>query len=443
MPYHPYQTGNHYDYTFNMFNPTYQPRIEHFNSGNNKSKEWEQCGGEDWTGSEDCQSGCDCVTKNSWYSMCQPKEEGCVCNTPTSSEPSGEGYTILDILPRSETGENLWTQIFPAFKEGGTCNPQHKNLPRDDPDRTACGVFDEGDLSGLDNFLDAALQYPNFCSGPDLTKNKRELAAFFANMYQETGCGTPASYQRNCQISEVGENGRDANSIGGYFGRGPLQLTMDANYALASRGIENNKWDWNLSCKDVGEEAFAPPPQGVGANICGKNRKKVYSDPIISWSTGIWYWVNRPMSEQATWGYRVFGAKSCHQIMQSDDCSTNCFAGTIQVINGALECSGEQNINKTNSRIDFYIHIGKILQVPEIVDNEKGVRDCLQQTCKNKQLQTPPCSEEGGGGGDDGVGGGGGNRCGTTWDDANTRTPIIKCTLEDCPGELKCYAGPF
>ena len=46
------------------------------------------------------------------------------------------------------------------------------------------------------------------------------------------------------------------------------------------------------------------------------------------------------MSADATWGLKAFGSKTCHEIMQSENCSINCFAGTIQVINGALECDG-------------------------------------------------------------------------------------------------------
>ena len=91
MPYHPYQQGNQYDYTFNMFNPTYQPRIEHFNSGNNKSlklpppppfcrlppepEPYGQCGGKGWNGSKSCPDGSICQYQSEWYSQCKPMEE--------------------------------------------------------------------------------------------------------------------------------------------------------------------------------------------------------------------------------------------------------------------------------------------------------------------------------------------------------------------------------
>ena len=116
MPYHPYQTGNHYDYTFNMFNPSYQPRIERFNSGNNVSKEWEQCGGKDWTGSQDCQSGCHCVEKNPDYFICQP-EEGNYCETLMSDhdlviDKLLDERTIVKVIYYSDWRSSESSEIF-------------------------------------------------------------------------------------------------------------------------------------------------------------------------------------------------------------------------------------------------------------------------------------------------------------------------------------------
>ena len=95
------------------------------------------------------------------------------------------------------------------------------------------------------------------------------------------------------------------------------------------------------------------------------------------------------MSADATWGFKAFGGKTCHEIMQSNFCSVNCFAGTIQVINGALECTGASNVAKTNGRIDYYSHVGKILDVPEFKDKyniSNQIKQCLKNTCMAKKF---------------------------------------------------------
>ena len=214
---------------------------------------------------------------------------------------NNENYSILDILPRNSRGEEVWIKIFPEFARDAECIIS-------DPTRSGCKLLKSGPLQGLGNFIDAAVKFPKFCNGPDLNKNKRELAAFFANVYQETGCGISRIDGRHCEISEVSND--NSSFIGGYFGRGPLQITYEINYAQASRGVKNNKWDWwdpgDLKCSSLGNSIGAPPPAGIGANICNENRKKLSTDPVLSWMSAIWYWVNRPMSADAIWGNNNF-----------------------------------------------------------------------------------------------------------------------------------------
>ena len=78
---------------------------------------------------------------------------------------------------------------------------------------------------------------------------------------------------------------------------------------------------------------------------------------------------------------------TCHQIMQSDYCDINCFAGTIQVINGGLECGGNVAKVKTENRINNYVNIGKKLEIPEFLENHQLIRHCISKTCEIKDLR--------------------------------------------------------
>ena len=88
-----------------------------------------------------------------------------------------------------------------------------------------------------------------------------------------------------------------------YFGRGPIQLTWNFNYGPAGQSIG---FDWLNS------------PETVA------------TDPVISFKTALWYWVNavQPVISQG-------------------------FGATIRAINGAIECNGG-NPAAVQARINYY-----------------------------------------------------------------------------------------
>lgn len=55
-------------------------------------KKWGQCGGKKYNGPTECESGCECIMKNEWYSQCKPKpiQEGQV---PLWGQCDGENWT--------------------------------------------------------------------------------------------------------------------------------------------------------------------------------------------------------------------------------------------------------------------------------------------------------------------------------------------------------------
>lgn len=91
----------------------------------------------------------------------------------------------------------------------------------------------------------------------------------------------------------------------GYYGRGPIQLSWNFNYGPAGKSIGFD-----------------------GLN----NPERVAEDPVISFKTALWYWINN---------------------VQSTIVSGQGFGATIRAINGALECDGANPETVTN-RVKYY-----------------------------------------------------------------------------------------
>ncbi|RVW34318.1 Endochitinase EP3 [Vitis vinifera] len=125
-------------------------------------------------------------------------------------------------------------------------------------------------------FLEALNSFSQFGRVGSEEDSKREIAAFFAHVTHETGR---------------------------YYGRGPIQLSWNYNYGPAG--------------EDIGFDGLNSP-------------ETVASDPVVSFKTALWYWVNfvQPVIGQG-------------------------FGATIRAINGALECDGA-NQATVNARVEYY-----------------------------------------------------------------------------------------
>jgi predicted chitinase len=137
------------------------------------------------------------------------------------------------------------------------------------------------------NLCKAISKYPTFATSGDVTAQKREVAAFFANVARETGMLMYID-----QISHDPANGN-------YWGRGPLQLTWNYNYDACGKAI--------------GQPLLATPTL-------------VSTDGSITWQTGLWFW----MTNDGGTG------KTPHTAIVNGN-----FGGTINAINGGLECKGD------------------------------------------------------------------------------------------------------
>lgn len=178
--------------------------------------------------------------------------------------------------------------------------------------------------SGL---LEAIKAYPEFGNFGSETENKREVAAFLANIMHE-------SIELQA-INELDKSVHDhyCNDKQGvpcapgkqYFGRGPIQLSWNFNYALAGKALDLDL----LNDPDM-----------------------VSRDAAVAWKTALWYWMEIKGS----------GPLPSHVAMKQN----LGFGETVRSINGALECSKPvDNIGymQQQKRIKNYLEITKMLEV--------------------------------------------------------------------------------
>jgi hypothetical protein len=222
-------------------------------------------------------------------------------NKIQTSEPETTSSDIEKHIPRS-----LWmTMVAPS------------------PDRDIA-VNERPYFSSYDLFLKACSRYPKFGTNPDSFIAKREIAAFFGNLKQEThfvinreqSClNNPCDWISPPQKSPVC-NGSWSKC--GFFGRGPIQLTHYSNYENFSRKVYNN--DSLLRDPDL-----------------------VAKQADIGWESAFWFWFENGIHDAIT--------KS----------RTSPFKITIQKINGTLECNKETPGG--NNRIRYFKEYCQLLGV--------------------------------------------------------------------------------
>ncbi|TYI11974.1 hypothetical protein ES332_A09G243800v1 [Gossypium tomentosum] len=158
-------------------------------------------------------------------------------------------------------------------------------------------------FNGNLNQADASCEGRNFYS----------RAAFLEALNSFTQFGTADDTRHFCYIEEINGATRDycdetntqypCNPDKGYYGRGPIQLSWNFNYGPAGESI--------------GFDGLNSP-------------ETVATDPVISFKTALWYWVNfvQPVISQG-------------------------LGATIRAINGAIECDGG-NQAAVQARINYY-----------------------------------------------------------------------------------------
>jgi hypothetical protein len=220
-----------------------------------------------------------------------------------------------------------WNELFPN---------RHGRNPKNPKKRTS-------DFYSFKAFVDAARHFPNFLTGDPMTQ-KRELAAFLANIAQETSGGwaeAPGGYFKwGLYFVEEVEDSLKNNYADlskknyppvpgkSYLGRGPKQLSWNYNYGQFSEA-------W-FGVKD----SLLQHPEWLSENA------------ELSFASAIWFW----MTPQ-------FPKPSCHEIMtgawkpNANDLLKGRvpgFGATVNVINGGVECGKGTELEKTAYRYKYY-----------------------------------------------------------------------------------------
>ncbi len=216
------------------------------------------------------------------------------------------------------------------------------------------GVFSKtrvSDFYTFKAFVKAARVFPNFLTG-DKTTQKRELAAFLANIAQETSGGwaeAPDGYFKwglyfveemedstKSKYADLTKKNYPPVEGKSYLGRGPKQLSWNYNY-----GQFSETW---FGTKD----SLMQHPEWLA------------KDPVLSFASAIWFW----MTPQ-------FPKPSCHDIMSGKWKPTENdllkgrvpgFGATVNVINGGVECNGAK-LDKTAYRYQYYQYFCNYFQV--------------------------------------------------------------------------------
>ena len=181
------------------------------------------------------------------------------------------------------------------------------------------------------------ITYANFCTEKDAATNKKELAAFFAQIAHETRKGENSKYndglmaihENDTTLSYIADNDTYPPVAGKkYYGRGPMQISYNGNYGYASDCIFGDK------------------------RMLLNNPRLIETNPVISFETAIYFWMTPQTAKP-----------SAHDVMigewqpgTADKAAgrTPGFGMTINIINGGIECGKGDNLYNMNDRIGFY-----------------------------------------------------------------------------------------
>jgi len=214
-------------------------------------------------------------------------------------------------------------------------------------------IYHNPDFYSFTTFVKAARLFPAFLSDGDTIIQKRELAAFLANIAQETSGGwqtAPGGYfkwglyflEENATGQANIYNDTSKKNYPGikgsnYYGRGPKQLTWNYNYGQFSEAWYGSK------------DTLLEHPELLSKY------------PLLSFASAIWFW----MTPQ-------FPKPSCHNIItgkwipDSNDVKKGRlpgFGATVNVINGGVECGSGADIPKTIYRYNYYQYFCKYFNI--------------------------------------------------------------------------------
>ena len=181
------------------------------------------------------------------------------------------------------------------------------------------------------------IDYGKFCSEDNLIKDKKELAAFFANIAHETRHGVNEKYndglmlihESNTSLPYIADNDTYPAVAGKkYYGRGPIQLSYNGNYGYASDCIFGNK------------------------KALLNNPELVETDPVVAFKTAVYFWMTPQTFKPSA--HDVITGKWHPNAADKAAGRTPGFGMVINIINGEVECGKGEKVYSMNDRAGFY-----------------------------------------------------------------------------------------
>jgi hypothetical protein len=292
-----------------------------------------------------------------------------------------------------------------------------------------------------DNLIAGMAKMENFgTESGDENTNKLEIAAFLANIAQETGTGVevdPVYGGPGCFIQEGGGSARDGCAYGGcvntpgydtdvmcneannykcpagdigWCGRGPHQLSWGVNYLSFGEAM------------DVGSDYRSDPDL-------------LTIHPEIGIVGSIWFWGHEEKS--ASFPSDIPFKPSAHNVVIGEwtptsfdvACGrTRASLGIItNIINGGIECgpgATAEGLANAAKRVTFFNNIATAMGVT--VPDGWAVDCAAQQNFASCHSYRPSP--------DDST-----KRCGTSWVEANAKCGTYCLTNDDCSGGETCW----
>jgi len=196
------------------------------------------------------------------------------------------------------------------------------------------------------------IDYGSFCNEKDPQTNKKELAAFFAQIAHETRHGEDGKYndglmyvhENDTTLSYTADNDSYPAVPGKkYYGRGPMQLSYNGNYGYASDCIFGDK------------------------NVLLNNPGLVENDPVVAFETAIYFWMTPQTLKPSA--HDVMTGKWQPNAADKAAGRVPGFGMTINIVNGSIECNKGENMYSMNDRIGFYKYF---LQKFGVIDSNRA-----------------------------------------------------------------------
>ena len=210
------------------------------------------------------------------------------------------------------------------------------------------------------------VEFAAFCNSGDDEADRREAAAFLANVLKETG-----GYSAFVEVSPHGtyctwngEGGSDLQYAGESFPCGaPF---ADQGYANEFIGRGAIQLTWNINYGRFSEFYFGDQ------DVLLKNPEMVEGDGPLGWAASLWFWMTPqdyggqcpPKQLDST---MPLGHMSCHQAMADNGGG---MGQTIRIINGGYEsCPTSSYRQNAVYRLEYYLALTSLLDVPP-ADNQ-------------------------------------------------------------------------